>query len=115
MSGRDVYAVVCEAAKRSTHEVEAFKARSSDRWFGYWRDAPTDTPTELWVPTIRTFMGDRLADVTSWGREYRSPGFGRSSVRRNFRAKGIDGREWYGVYYKSSGDYVRMRARKVGG
>lgn len=87
-------------AETSAKEVAAFAARAADKWFAYWHEGRE----------IRNWMGAKLADVTWQGRPYNTPGFGRSSERVNFRAKGIDGRMWSGTYYKSSGDYVRMRA-----
>lgn len=105
---------------RSNAEVEAFKARHNDRWFGYWRDVdgtfqgPGNVgPVSHRIAEICTWMGDVLATVTWKGAEYSSPAFGGfPSKRINFRARGIDGRMWAGTYYKSSGDYVRMRVVK---
>ena len=60
---------------------------------------------------ITTWMGDTLADVQWKGAEYRG-NMGNRAV--NFRAKGIDGKLYSGTYYKSSGDYVRMKRIKGG-
>lgn len=111
----------CDERNRalSRREVEAFLARSADSWFAYWQEAKPgpqlDMPSGVRpnAPRLTTWMGDTLAYVTWWGAEYTSPAFGPFPSRRtNFRARGIDGREWYGTYYKSSGDYVRMRAKR---
>lgn len=89
--------------ERSLQEAGRFQGRQlGNKIFAYWKDGQ---PAQ-----ITTWMGDVLADVTWQGHPYNTPGFGRSSERVNFRAKGIDGRLWSGTYYKSSGDYVRMRA-----
>jgi hypothetical protein len=91
--------------QQSKQEVEDFKQGKALTYFAYFRDGTQ--------PTITTFTGDKLADVTLLGHEYKVPAFGRvPSTRVNFRAKGIDGRMWAGTYYKSSGDYVRMRVIK---
>ena len=58
---------------------------------------------------ITTWVGDKLGDVTFIGREY-GGGFG--GVRQNFRMEGVDGRTWSGTFFKSSGDYVRMKPTK---
>jgi hypothetical protein len=88
----------------SAREVEAFKARTSTKWGGYFHASNK---------AVQTWMGDKLADVTWVGRIYKvtTPSGGRSE-RFNFRAKGIDGRTWAGTAYTSSGDYVSMRVVK---
>jgi len=84
-------------------EVATFKSGVYSRYFAYLSKDRR----------ITTWMGDTLATVTWMGAEYRCPGFGGfPSVRQNFTARGIDGRAWYGTFYKSSGDYVRMRVKK---
>lgn len=109
----------------SQREVEAFRSRSAGEhgtdivagwYFAYWHtpDKATveaNTIAGIRTPrTITTWMGDLLATVTWEGAPYQCPAFGGwPTTRVNFRAKGIDGREWCGTYYKSSGDYVRMR------
>jgi len=61
---------------------------------------------------LTCWTGRELARVTWAGNPYRCPAIGGSSVRQNFRARGIDGRDWAGTYYTSSGDYCRMRPTK---
>jgi len=59
--------------------------------------------------TATTWMGDKLGAVT-FGKPYSSPGFGGfGSQRVPVRVKGINGVEYYGTYYKSSGDYARVK------
>ena len=57
---------------------------------------------------LGTWTGEKLADITYLGNEY-STGVG---TRQNFRAKGIDGRNWSGTFFVSSGDYVNMKVVK---
>lgn len=95
------------AASRA--EVEAFRLGAKGPYFAYWHKAKQGG-----YPYITTWMGDRLATVYWRGANYYCSAFGGwPSERVNFCAKGIDGREWYGTYYKSSGTYVRMRPCKV--
>ena len=82
-------------------EMAAFQQGKTNRVFAYWHKAAE----------IRTWMGGILARITWTGNEYSCP-FG--SRRINFGARGIDGRTYSGTYYKSSGDYVRMRVVKGG-
>ena len=111
----------CDERNRATSAREAaeFKARTADRWFAYWHEPSEATRRGASeaalgrIPvTIQTWIGEVLARVTWQGRAYSTWGFGSRSTRVNFRARGIDGREWFGTYYKSSGDYVRMRVVK---
>lgn len=88
--------------ERSQAEVAAFRARKYTKYFAYWKDTNSGA-------IITTWMGDKLADVTWRGSVYNSAWFSR---RVNFRAKGIDGRMWHGIYYLSSGNYVRMSVSK---
>ena len=105
-------------AQLAADEVAAFEAKASDRWFAYWHnapEAPSDAPYYKRAPEIRTWTGCVLATVVWVGKVYTSPTFGGwpgNGQRQNFRAKGIDGRNWAGTYYRSSGDYVRMRVVK---
>lgn len=108
-------AVEIENRKRSLKEVADFEAGTFDVYFAYYHK-PSDEHRQaninagIRVPcTITTWMGDLLATVKWTAPSYRCP-FG--DTRRNFAALGIDGRKWYGVYYESAGDYVRMRPYK---
>jgi hypothetical protein len=90
----------------SQKEVKRFKTnRTPGPYFAYYTNPGSDF--------ITTWMGDTLAKVTYLGPEYTCPAFGCfPSKRRNFRAIGIDGRKWFGTYFVSSGDYVRMKPVK---
>lgn len=93
----------------SAQEVVDFKAgkhhaSEGGKYFAYFsRD----------LQEITTWMGDTLARVRWVGNAYLMPAFGRPSKRRNFRAMGIDGREYAGTMFLSSGTYVRMRPIKA--
>lgn len=62
-----------------------------------------------------TWTGAHLGSVT-FGREYKCPAFGGFfSVRVPVRITAINGCTYAGTYYKSSGDYARVRKVKVKG
>ncbi len=93
----------------SQQEIAAFKNGAAvNGYFAYWRERDGQR-------SIGTWAGDQLARVTWASQPYRVPAFGHRSTRVNFRAVGIDGREYAGTYYSSSGSYVRMRAVKPKG
>lgn len=92
---------------RSLVEVYEFEHMDAgkDGYMAYWKDGRV----------IVNWMGAVLAEILHQGGSYRSPAFGgRGSERVNFRALGIDGHTYSGTYYKSSGDYVRMKRVKGG-
>ena len=91
--------------KTSATEVSRFRHGMEQHWFAYMSSDKE---------RVTTWVGDALARITWLGAEYKCPAFGWPSTRQNFRARGIDGRDWYGTYYVSSGDYVRMHACKEG-
>lgn len=57
---------------------------------------------------VTTWTGDTLGQISYLGNEY-STGLGK---RQNFRVKGIDGKNWSGTFFVSSGDYVIMKVVK---
>jgi hypothetical protein len=66
-----------------------------------------------------TFTGEILGKV-DFGCEYQVPVntypsnfMGRESTRVSISVHGINGVEYYGTYFKSSGDYARIKARKI--
>lgn len=84
----------------SQREVHDFKSRAEH------------TPYTAYLSSdgarITTWMGDTLATVTSTGKPYRS-NFGNLSTP--FRAKGIDGRMYFGRH-NGPGMYLRLRPAK---
>ena len=61
--------------------------------------------------TMTTWTGEVLGKIVNYT-PYRCPAFGSMSRRVAIRVKAINGREYYGTYYKSSGDYCRVKACK---
>jgi hypothetical protein len=61
--------------------------------------------------TATIWTGVLLGTVT-FGREYKTPSFGRSSVRVPVTIQAVNGLTYHGTYYKSSGDYARVKATK---
>lgn len=96
---------------RGQVEIFEFLAQTDEAarkpYFAYFKDKKDDGERSM----ITTWMGDMIAQVVRTN-EYKVPAFGSQSVRVAFRAYGIDGRLWSGTFYKSSGDYCRMRAIK---
>jgi hypothetical protein len=83
----------------SAQEVREFKANPPDKYFLYVSEERRDA---------HTWTGEHLGVVT-FGREYRD-NFGGKRVPVRIRA--INGRQYVGTYYKSAGDYARVRLAK---
>lgn len=58
-----------------------------------------------------TWTGVKLGDVW-FGREYQTPSFGRASKRVPVTIKAVNGRTYHGTYFKSAGDYARVKLAK---
>lgn len=58
-----------------------------------------------------TWTGQKLGVVTL-GREYECPAFGRCSKRQSVTVNAVNGKSYYGTYYKSSGDYALIKMHK---
>jgi hypothetical protein len=85
--------------ERSQVEVYEFYYNPPERYFLYInREQQTAT----------TWTGDKLGTV-SFGREWRD-NFGGKRVPVTVRA--INGKTYHGTYFKSSGDYARIRLKK---
>jgi hypothetical protein len=85
--------------ERSALEVFEFVANPPDKYFLYISEKNR---------TATTWTGDALGNV-SFGREYRDSFGGR---RVPITVHAINGRTYHGTYYKSSGDYARVKAAK---
>lgn len=91
--------------ERSALEVFEFCTNPPDKYFLYINE-------EKRIAT--TWTGDMLGHVV-FGREYRTPVFGGFSSRRvPVTIRAINGKTYHGTYYKSSGDYARVRVSKNG-
>jgi hypothetical protein len=85
--------------ERSALEVFEFVTNPPDKYFLYIREEDR---------TATTWTGDKLGNVL-FGREYRDNFGGR---RVPITVRGINGKTYHGTYYKSSGNYARIRAKK---
>jgi hypothetical protein len=85
--------------ERSALEVFEFITNPPDKYFLYINEAKR---------TATTWTGETLGQV-SLGREYRD-NFGGKRVPITVHA--INGKTYHGTYFKSSGNYARIRARK---
>ena len=85
--------------ERSALEVFEFIAKPPDSYFLYVSEDKR---------TATTWTGEKLGDVV-FGREYRD-NFGGRRVPVTVRA--INGRVYYGTYFKSPGDFARVRLSK---
>jgi hypothetical protein len=58
---------------------------------------------------ITTWTGEILGEVLSFGASYHS---NMGDVRQNITVKAINGKRYTGTYFKSSGDYCRLKVMK---
>lgn len=86
--------------ERSQLEVRRFMLEKPERYFMY-----------ITRNSAGTWTAQNLGSVT-FGREYKCPAFGRASVRVPVTIKAINGETYVGTYYKSSGDYARVKRVK---
>lgn len=94
--------------ERGALELYDFVKSPPDRYFLYVREAKE--PGGMHVAT--TWVGDVLGRVV-FGREYKSPSLGHSpSARVPITVYGVNGVKYHGTYFKSSGDYARVRRSK---
>jgi len=85
----------------SANEVAAFRTREVGPYLGY---------VSADGKRITTWMGETLAIITSVGVPFKTSGW-MSTTLTPFRAKGIDGR-WYFGRFHGPNIYVRMRPAK---
>lgn len=89
-------------------EIYEFLRDVPEKYFVYINEA------KKWAVT---FVGHKLGDVV-FGREYRAPSFGgvthrNATLRQPVRIHAINGRDYFGTYYKGSGSYARIKLCKV--
>lgn len=101
---------------RSRLEVLDFIADPPTRYFAYVQDVPGMSPAARSLgltpklARVITWIGDTLANVTWTGDAWRD-NFGGERVP--FRCEAINGLSYSGVYYKSAGNYCRLRLLKT--
>jgi hypothetical protein len=99
--------------ERSAIEVQEFCANPPDRYFAYVKLMPIPEGFHYdsglgYRHKVTTWTGDILGNAIL-GPSYRD-NFG--GIRHSISVKAINGKEYYGTYYLSSGDYCRLRMRK---
>jgi len=88
--------------ERSAVEIAEFCRDKPDRYFCYI-DEEKGTAT--------TFTGDVIG-LVRFGDEFQCPAFGGWSTRQHIRINASNGCKYYGTYFKSCGDYARIRKFK---
>lgn len=88
--------------ERSAVEVFDFCADPPDRYFVYVNPK---------AGTVTTWTGEKLGDC-QLGQPYVCPAFGSASTRQPIRFKAINGRTYAGTFYRSSGDFARVKLCK---
>jgi len=96
--------------QRSAVEVYEWENDPPEQYFAYVNGKHRTVDGITYRPTITTWMGDTLGYVI-FGVEYRSC-FGDKRVP--MCVTGTNGKKYYGTYYKSAGDYCRLKAYKDG-
>jgi hypothetical protein len=91
------YEPICNAAI-SLLEVYEFLNDPPERYFAY-----------VGHSHITTWTGDILGSIVAMGVQF-SSNFG--DKRQSLRVKAINGKIYAGTYYKSAGDYCRLKAVK---
>jgi hypothetical protein len=84
---------------KSRKEVADFSASPPDKYVLYINEGSREATT---------WMGHKLGDVT-FGRAYRT---NMGDTRVPITVRGINGVTYVGTYYKSAGDYARVRRKK---
>ena len=95
-------------AETSKREVAEWKANPPESYFLYVREKGSTDGGRI-APVVTTWMGDVLGKVTGWGATWTD---NMGSVRRTIYVHGTNGVDYYGTYFKSAGDYARIRAFK---
>lgn len=85
--------------ERSAVEVHEFNLNKPEKYFAYVSEKNH---------TVTTWTGDTLGSA-SFGCEFRG---NMGDKRVPIRVNGVNGRTYSGTYYKSAGDYCRLRAVK---
>lgn len=100
--------------ERSLLEVYEFLRDQPGRYFSYvLHNSPSQAAggkdAAKVGDRIANFLGDKLGVISWAGSWYHVNGFGTRSTRQNVRVTAINGLVYSGVYFVSSGDYVRLK------
>jgi len=97
-------------------EVYEFRHDLAERYFAYVHEteyviSPLNAPkvTRRYPTHITTWTGEILGVITGRGHPYRS---NMGDERINITVKMINGRVYHGTFFKSSGDYCRLKLSK---
>lgn len=85
----------------SSLEVYEFRHDMFPKYFAY---------VDVRNLVVTTWTGEVLGDIMTYGSRYYS---NMGDERVNIRVKMINDREYTGIYFKSSGDYCRLRLIKA--
>ena len=100
---------------RSALELWDWKHNPPEKYFLYiteTKEPPKGFPYEKPLRIATNFMGEKLGNVR-YGQEYKCPAFGGwPSIRQSIAVYGNNGVKYYGTYYKSSGNYARIKRAK---
>jgi hypothetical protein len=100
--------------ERSAVEVYEFVHDIPERYFAYVKLHDQELLGNAQLAhnrygNLTTWTGDTLGGIYWMGREFRS---NMGDKRIPIRVRGINGRSYSGTYYKSAGDYARLRLLK---
>ncbi len=96
-------------AETSRKEVAAWIADPPESYFVYVREERASDGGRI-APAVTTWTGDVLGKITGWGATWTD---NMGSERRTIYVRGTNGVDYWGTYFKSAGDYARIRAFKV--
>ena len=87
-------------AELSAMEVYEFMTDPPKKYFAY---------VNMQTLKVTSWTGDTIGTISAYARPWRS-NFG--DTRQNITVNAINGKQYYGVYYTSAGDYCRLTMHK---
>lgn len=94
----------------SSLEVYEFVNDPPKKYFAYVHRYQVRENLRTYPDNVTTWTGEVLGRVIDFGRPYKT---NMGDERINIRVKAINGKEYFGTYYKSSGDYCRLTMKKA--
>lgn len=94
-------------AERSAREVAEWLKDPPESYFLYVRDINDSDGRR--APVVTTWTGDVLGTITGWGATWVD---NMGSTRRTLYVHGTNGVDYWGTYFKSAGDYARIKAHR---